>query len=90
MEAAAAEGQELAGHRRGAFGRSHDMPDLREPHLRHAWGLSRNSLNPSITDIMLLTSWATPPASAPTASIFCACWSCSSARLPPPAAASAR
>ena len=33
---------------------------------------------PIITCNILLKSWATPPASCPTASIFCACRSCSS------------
>src|ERR1051326_1123817 len=41
----------------------------------------RRSVYPTIAVRMLLKSCATPPASCPTASIFCDCSSCSSSRL---------
>ena len=39
---------------------------------------SRSSQKPRITISRLLKSWATPPASRPTASIFCSCSFCAS------------
>ena len=42
---------------------------------------SASSTCPVITLSMLLKSWATPPASRPTDSIFCACVSCSCSRM---------
>ena len=42
---------------------------------------SRKSQNPRMIIIMLLRSWATPPANRPTASIFCACRTCCSASI---------
>ena len=42
---------------------------------------SRKSLKPMMIIIMLLRSWATPPANRPTASIFCAWRTCCSASI---------
>ncbi len=42
------------------------------------WRISRRSQNPIIAVSRLLKSWATPPASWPTSSIFCDCRNCAS------------
>ena len=61
------------------------LPDLLHapcaaPDFSPSW-LCRSSLYPLITVSRLLKSWATPPASRPTASIFCDWRSCSSSFL---------
>ena len=68
------EGQQLARQRGAALGRRVDLAQV----VAHGIAVGqlaqqRPRQKPRITDSRLLKSWATPPASRPTASSFCAC-----------------
>ena len=70
----AAEGQELLGERRGPLAGLLDLLEV-VPWLR-VLGVERSQQELAVAQMTvsrLLKSWATPPASRPTASIFCAC-----------------
>ena len=75
----AAEGEQLAGERRATLHRLADVAHvLAQLALRRQLGSRASAAAPSTTLSRLLKSWATPPASRPTASIFCAWRSCAS------------
>ena len=69
----AAEREELAGQRRGAVRRAADLGHVQPARGRASSSpASSSSALPRIAVSRLLKSWAIPPASCPTASIFCA------------------
>ena len=75
----ARERQQLAHQRRGAVGVLLDLHDVLERRIGRLVRIQQEIGRHDDRARTLLKSWATPPASLPTSSIFCAVstWSCS-------------